>query len=123
LFNYVVEQLAPLKLAFIHVVEGATGGSREVAPFDYAELRRRFKQGNEHGAWIVNNGYTRAMALEAVAGGAADMVAFGKPFISNPDLVRRLRIDAPLAVPDRDTLYGGGAEGYIDYPQLALSPA
>jgi N-ethylmaleimide reductase len=123
LFNHVVEQLAPLKLAFMHVVEGATGGPRDVAPFDYAALRSRFKHGNEHGAWIVNNGYTRAMAIDAVASGAADLVAFGKPFISNPDLVQRLRDDAPLAPLNRETLYGGGAAGYIDYPPLALTPA
>ena len=123
LFNYVVEQLAPLKLAFIHVVEGATGGPRDVAPFDYAALRSRFKHGNEHGAWMVNNGYTRAMALDVVASGAADLVAFGKPFISNPDLVRRLREDAPLAPLNRNTLYGGGAAGFIDYPPLAMAPA
>ena len=118
LFNHVVEQLAPLKLAFIHVVEGATGGPRDVAPFDYAALRSRFKHGNEHGAWMVNNGYTRAMSLDVVASAAADLVAFGKLFISNPDLVRRLREDAPLAPLNRDTLYGGGAAGYIDYPPL-----
>ena len=123
LFNYVVEQLAPLKLAFIHVVEGATGGPRDVAPFDYAALRSRFKHGNEHGAWMVNNGYTRAMALDVVASGVADLVAFGKPFISNPDLVRRLREDAPLAPLNRDTLYGGGAAGFIDYPPLEMAPA
>ena len=123
LFNYVVEQLGPLKLAFIHVVEGATGGPRDVAPFDYAALRSRFKHGNEHGAWMVNNGYTRAMALDVVASGAADLVAFGKPFISNPDLVRRLREDAPLAPLNRDTLYGGGAAGFIDYPPLEMAPA
>lgn len=123
LFNHVVEQLAPLKLAFIHVVEGATGGPRDVAPFDYGALRSRFKQGNESGAWIVNNGYTRAMALDAVAAGTADMVAFGKPFISNPDLVTRLRNDAPLATLNRDTLYGGGAAGYTDYPVLEHAPA
>jgi N-ethylmaleimide reductase len=122
LFNHVVEQLAPLKLAFIHVVEGATGGPRDVAPFDYAALRSRFKHGNEHGAWMVNNGYTRAMSLDVVASGAADLVAFGKPFISNPDLVRRLRDDAPLAPLNRDTLYGGGAAGYIDYPPLEMVP-
>jgi N-ethylmaleimide reductase len=119
LFNYVVEQLAPLKLAFVHVVEGATGGPRDVAPFDYAALRSRFKHGNEHGAWIVNNGYTRAMAIEVVNKGEADLVAFGKYFISNPDLVERLRLDAPLAALNRDTLYGGGAAGYTDYPALA----
>src|SRR5487761_2535039 len=123
LFNFVVEQLALLKLAFIHVIEGATGGPRDVAPFDYAALRHRYTQGHEHGAWIVNNGYTRAMALEAVASGAADLVAFGKPFISNPDLVHRLRIDAPLAALNRDTLYGGSATGYTDYPALELAPA
>ena len=122
LYNHVVEQLAPLKLAFIHVVEGATGGPRDVAPFDYAVLRSRFKAGNEHGAWIVNNGYDRAMAVDVVGGGEADLVAFGKPFISNPDLVRRLRDDAPLAALNRDTLYGGGAAGYIDYPPLEMVP-
>ncbi|MEP7298761.1 MAG: alkene reductase, partial [Burkholderiales bacterium] len=118
MFNLVVEKLAPLKLAFIHVVEGATGGPRDIAPFDYAALRVRFKQGNEHGAWIVNNGYTRTMAIDAVTSGAADMVAFGKGFISNPDFVERLRADAPIAPVVRETLYGGGAEGYIDYPPL-----
>ena len=118
LFNLAVERLAPLKLAFVHVVEGATGGARDVAPFDYAALRERFKRGNPHGAWMVNNGYTRSMAIAAVESGAADLVAFGKPFISNPDLVQRLRDDAPLAALDPATLYGGGAEGYTDYPAL-----
>ena len=123
LFNLAVERLAPLKLAFVHVVEGATGGARDVAPFDYAALRERFKRGNPHGAWMVNNGYTRSMAIAAVESGAADLVAFGKPFISNPDLVRRLRDDVPLAESNRATYYGGGEEGYTDYPSLELSPA
>jgi N-ethylmaleimide reductase len=118
LFNYFLEQLAPLKLAFIHIIEGATGGARDVAPFDYAALRNRFKSGNAHGAWIVNNGYTRAMAINAIASGAADMVAFGRPFISNPDLVNRLRLNAPLAAVKIETLYGGSAAGYTDYPRL-----
>jgi N-ethylmaleimide reductase len=118
LFNAAVDALAPLNLAFLEVVEGATGGPRDVAPFDFAELRRRFK-----GAYIANNGYTRAMAFDAVASGRADAVSFGKPFISNPDLVRRLRDDAPLAEADRDTFYGGGAEGYTDYPTLDEQPA
>jgi len=95
LHNHVVEQLAPLGMAYLHVIEGQTGGARDIAPFDYAALRSRFKHGNPRGAWMVNNGYTRAMALDTVASGAADLVAFGRPFISNPDLVRRLR-DAGL---------------------------
>ena len=102
-----------------HVVEGQTGGARDIAPFDYAALKQRFRRRNPHGAWIVNNGYDRSMALAAVASGAADLVAFGRPFISNPDLVRRLRDDLPLAPLVRETLYGGGAAGYTDYPAHA----
>ncbi len=116
LHEHVVERLAPLGMAYLHVIEGQTGGARDIAPFDYAALRDRFKQGNPHGAWMVNNGYDREMALDAVSNGAADLVAFGRPFISNPDLVARLRDDLPLAPLNRETLYGGGAEGYTDYP-------
>jgi len=113
LFEYAVGELAPLHLAFIEVVEGQTAGARDFAPFDYAALRARF-----NGAWMVNNGYQRQMALEVVASGAADLVSFGRPFISNPDLVRRLRESASLNVLDTSTLYGGGAKGYTDYPTL-----
>lgn len=119
LFGLLVQALAPLKLAFIHVVEGTTGGPRDNAPFDFEALRRVYKAAHPAGGWIVNNGYTRAMALDAVAQGRADAVAFGRPFIANPDLVERLRRDAPWAELQRATLYGGGAEGYTDYPMLA----
>ena len=117
LYGHVVDRLAPLGLAYVHIIEGETGGARapEGAPaFDHAALRRAFP-----GAWIVNNGYSRSDALEAVRSGRADLVAFGRPFISNPDLVRRLREDAPLNELQADRLYGGGAEGYTDYPTLA----
>jgi N-ethylmaleimide reductase len=118
LYNYVVEQLAPLGLAYVHVIEGETGGPRTAAEgqpaFDYAALRSRFP-----GAWMVNNGYSHALAIESIANGKADLVAFGRPFICNPDLVRRLREDAPLNALRADKLYGGGAEGYTDYPALA----
>jgi N-ethylmaleimide reductase len=123
LFNHVVEQLAPLKLAFLHCIEGQTGGARDVAPFDFEALRERYKAGHAAGAWMVNNGYNRQMALDVVASGQADLVAFGRPFISNPDLVTRLRLDAPLNPLQSKTLYGGGAEGYTDYPTLEASPA
>lgn len=121
LFNHVVEQLSPLKLAFVHVIEGHTGGPRDVAPFDFEALRTRFKAGNAHGAWLVNNGYSRQMAIDAAAAGRADLVSFGRLFISNPDLVHRLEIDAPLAEPNSKLFYGGGAEGYTDYPALEAS--
>jgi len=119
LYTHLVAQLAPLGLAYIHVVEGATGGPRDLSdqgipPFDYAALKALFP-----GRWMVNNGYTREMALAATASGAADLVAFGKAFIANPDLGRRLRENAPWNALDMKTLYGGGATGYTDYPALA----
>jgi len=117
LYNAAVEQLRPFGLAYLHVVEGQTGGARDVAPFDYEQLRSRFD-----GAWMVNNGYDRQMALDTVAQGRGDLVAFGRPFIGNPDLVRRLRENAPLNVPDTKTFYGGGAQGYTDYPTLNAEP-
>ncbi len=123
LYQHVVDSLAPLKLAFIHVIEGQTGGARDIAPFDFEALRSRFKADNPAGAWIVNNGYTRQMAIDAVASGKADMVAFGRPFIANPDLVERLRSNAPLNAVDPKTLYGGGAAGYTDYPELQTEAA
>jgi N-ethylmaleimide reductase len=118
LFTHALRTLAPLGLAFIEVVEGATGGARDHAPFDYAALRREFA-----GAWIANNGYTHEMARAAVAEGRADAVSFGRPFIANPDLGRRLRESAPWNEPDRSTFYRGGAPGYTDYPVLQPAPA
>jgi N-ethylmaleimide reductase len=112
LFNEVVERLNPLGLAYLHIVEGATGAARDYLPFDYDALRSRFD-----GIWMVNNGYDRAMAIDAISSGRADLISFGRAYISNPDLVERLRNDGPLApLMDRETLYGGGAHGYIDYP-------
>jgi len=120
LFEHLLRTLAPLGLAYVHVVEGATGGARErpERPFDYDAARRAWREAGGRGAWIVNNGYDKALALRALAEGRADAVAFGRPFIANPDLVRRLREDAPLNALDRATLYGGGAKGYTDYPAL-----
>ena len=122
LFNYVVAQLAPLKLAFVHLIEGATGGARDHmqgdTPFDYAALRQSYRQAGGQGAWMVNNGYDRALAEQALADGA-DLVSFGRAFIANPDLTQRLRTGAELARPERATLYGGGPQGYTDYPALA----
>jgi N-ethylmaleimide reductase len=119
LFSHVMAGLAPLGLAYCHVVEGATGGPRDlteqgVAPFDYAALKAAFP-----GAWMVNNSYDRQMALDVVAQGGADLVAFGRPAIANPDLTRRLRENAAFNAVDFGTLYGGqGSQGYTDYPTL-----
>jgi len=113
-FGLFVSELSKRGIAFIHVVEGATGGPRDNVPFDWVALRKAFS-----GTYIANNGYTRDLAIEAVREGKADLVAFGKAFIANPDLVERLRLDAPLNELDRATLYGGGEKGYVDYPALA----
>jgi len=113
LFGRAVQRLAPFGLAYIHVIEGATQGPRDLKGFDFLALRKSFA-----GAWIANNGYDGAIAAAAIESGATDMVAFGRAFIANPDLPRRLREGAPLNEPNRDTFYGGGAEGYTDYPTL-----
>jgi N-ethylmaleimide reductase len=118
LFEHIVDHLNALKLVYIHVIEGATGGPRDIAPFDYASLRRRFK-----GAYMANNGYDLALADKVLAAGAADLIAFGKLFISNPDLVERLERGAPLNPFDKATFYGGGAKGYTDYPTLGEAMA
>lgn len=119
LFDYVVHHLAELELAYIHVIEGATGGARELPdrPFDYASLKAVYRRAGGSGAWMVNNGYTAELAEQALEQGA-DLVAFGRPFISNPDLPQRLRTGAALALADRATFYGGDARGYTDYPAL-----
>jgi len=118
LFDYIVDQLNALKLVYIHVIEGATGGPRDIAPFDYASLRKRFG-----GAYMANNAYDFELATKVLAAGSADLIAFGKAFISNPDLVERLKRGAPLNEWDKATFYGGGAKGYTDYPTLEAAEA
>ena len=121
LFEHVVRLLAPLGLAYVHLIEGSTGGPRDhqqgPSPFDYAALRQAYRAAGGQGAWMVNNGYDLPLAQQALADGA-DLVAFGRPFIANPDLGARLRQGGPFNTLDRATLYGGGDAGYLDYPSL-----
>jgi N-ethylmaleimide reductase len=124
LFNYVVDRLSAVRLAYVHVVEGETGGARDSLPFDFAALRQRFE-----GEWMVNNGYDRQMAIDVVDSSRADLVSFGRLFMANPDLVRRLKENTALnPLMEPSTFYGGGAHGYTDYPaldrvQMAPTPA
>jgi N-ethylmaleimide reductase len=118
LFDHIVDQLNALRLVYIHVIEGSTGGPRDIAPFDYTSLRKRFK-----GVYVANNGYDLELADKALSAGEADLIAFGKLFIANPDLVERLKRGAPLNAPDKATFYGGGAKGYTDYPTLEAADA
>jgi N-ethylmaleimide reductase len=112
-YFYLAEQLGKLGLAYLHCVEGQTRGDNGAGDFDFKRLHAKFG-----GKYIANNSYDREMAIEAAESGHADMIAFGRPFISNPDLVERLRRNAPLAQANQATFYGGGAEGYTDYPAL-----
>ena len=128
LFEHVAHQLGALRdnagagLAFIHLIQGATGMARDHTqgdtPFDYAAMRKAFTAAGGTAAWINNNSLDKALAEQAMKDGA-DAVAFGKLFLANPDLTRRLREGAALNVPDRTTFYGGGEKGYTDYPLLA----
>jgi len=120
LFEHVARELGRHGLAYLHLIEGATGGPRELPerPFDYAALKAAYRGAGGQGAWMVNNGYDLALAQQAIADGV-DLVAFGKAFIANPDLVARLKAGGPFNTPDQATFYGGGAKGYTDYPALA----
>ena len=119
LFTAAVERLRPHRLAYMHLIEGVTQGDRKPpGGFDLQLLRRAFD-----GLYLANNGFDKALAERVLAAGEADLIAFGRPFISNPDLVARLRSGAPLAPDNRETWYGGGAEGYTDYQSLGASRA
>ncbi|AUX26467.1 12-oxophytodienoate reductase [Sorangium cellulosum] len=113
LFSHVATELSERRLAYLHVVEPLEGRALDAPERVTPLLRARFR-----GAFIVNGGYTREAAEEALRTGAADLVSFGAPFIANPDLPERLARRAPLNAPDVSTFYAGGPRGYIDYPRL-----
>lgn len=119
LFFHAVERLNAFAPAYLHIIEGATRGSRQYGPaFDWGALRRSFE-----GAYIANNDYTAALAAARIAAGEADLVAFGRPFIATPDLVERIRGGHAAAQPDETTFYGGDHRGYTDYPRLTCEGA
>ncbi|WP_337271233.1 alkene reductase [Oryzifoliimicrobium ureilyticus] len=106
-FEHIVAGLDRIGIAYIHVFEM----NPSLVSFDYSRLRQIFS-----GSYIANNDYDRDRAEAALAAGRADLFAFGRPFIANPDFVERMRTRAPIASIDPATLYGGGAKGYTDYP-------
>jgi len=112
LFNRVAAMLGGLGIACLHVVEVTMVGEVDKS-VDMTEIRGHF-----NGIYIANGGYDKARANAAIAGGRADLVSFGVPFLANPDLPERLRLDAPLNEPDESTFYGGDEHGYTDYPVL-----
>jgi N-ethylmaleimide reductase len=114
-FSYLIQELNALPLAYLHLMRATPDAAR--FPHWPKDTITAFAP-LFNGATIVNGGYDRASAEAAVTDGAAQAVSFGAPYVANPDLVRRLEVDAPLAVADRSTFYGGGERGYVDYPTL-----
>ncbi|MDH4982656.1 alkene reductase [Hyphomicrobium sp. D-2] len=119
LYLSLVEELNAYNLAYLHVIEGDTGGDRNPpGGFDLQKLHRAF-----NGLFMANNNYTLELAIKAREENLADIICFGRPFISNPDLVERLRSGAPLAEADPNTFYAGEERGYTDYPALTPTSA
>ena len=113
LFNYVTDALNQFNLAYLHVVEGGIHGGGIADPFDFEVLRQHCKS-----AYMANLSYDKARGNAAIASGHADAIAYGVPFIANPDLVERYKADAALNEADSKTFYGGSESGYTDYPFL-----
>jgi N-ethylmaleimide reductase len=109
-FSYLTEQLDALGIGYLHVVDPIAGGDKRLSPI----LRDKFDR-----TFIVNGGFDLAAANAAIRRGETDLVAFGVPFLANPDLPIRYRAEASLNAPDQATFYAGEAKGYIDYPALA----
>jgi N-ethylmaleimide reductase len=116
-FGYVARRLATLNLAYLHLIEPATTQGEH----PNADLSASFFRPLYSGAIIVAGGYDQQRAEQALHEGKCDLVAFGQLFIANPDLPERFRSGAPLNKPRHETFYGGGAEGYIDYPTMNAS--
>jgi 2,4-dienoyl-CoA reductase-like NADH-dependent reductase (Old Yellow Enzyme family) len=120
-FTFVASQLDRCGLAYLHVIDGLGFGFHKLGnPMTLAEFRKAF-----HGPLMGNCGYTQELAEKAIAEGFADLIAFGRPFISNPDLVERFARRWPLAelAPMSDWYLPTGAKGYTDFPAYVLQPA
>ncbi|MEV4648552.1 alkene reductase [Saccharopolyspora sp. NPDC049357] len=121
LFSHVLNVLDEAEVAYLHIVEPGIGGSQDVAS-DHDRARQAlgssWARENYSGKIIAAGGYLSDSAESVLVNGHADAVAFGRPYISNPDLPTRIAANAPLAESDRATYYGGDDTGYIDYPTL-----
>jgi N-ethylmaleimide reductase len=113
-FGYVAKRMVALNLAYLHLIEPAATAGEHPMP----DLSANYFRPLYPGTLIAAGGYTLERANEVLKQGLADLVAFGQPFLANPDLVERFRRNAPLNKPNPSTYYGGGAEGYTDYATL-----
>jgi N-ethylmaleimide reductase len=119
LYGFVIETLAAREISYLHLIEpqsrsGLTEQRNDTAPASVNALFRPYFPG----PLIASGGFTLETAERALAASTADLIAFGRPFIANPDLPKRLKLGAELNEPDRSTFYGGTGRGYTDYPVL-----
>ncbi|WP_242922166.1 alkene reductase [Pontibacter liquoris] len=115
-YDYIIEKLNDYNLAYLHLSEPFSDVSE--VPFAEPNIAKRYRPIYK-GNLIINAGFTQEKGNKVIADGEADMVAFGVPFISNPDLPERFAQNAALQQPDKNTFYAPGTKGYIDYPSLA----
>lgn len=113
-YTYLAQRLNPLGLAYLHVGYDSGYGRGTAPPFNPVDLLRPVYTGN----LLAVGGFNKATGSEAISAGRADAIVYARPFISNPDLVERFRLDASLNEWDVQTFYGGDDHGYTDYPTL-----
>lgn len=123
LFTYVVQQLERFNLAYLHFVEPRADAIASSQADHPDALTCKYFRSVYNGTIISAGGYDRELANATIAAGDADLIAFGRLYIANPDLVERFALDAPLNPYDRSTFYGGTEKGYTDYPTLERQPA
>jgi len=116
-FEYIVKRLNGYGLAYIHLTEPFV--PVDDVPFAVTEIAKHFRPLYK-GTIIINKGFNKATATKVLEDADADLVAFGVPFLANPDLVKRYKTDAELNKADQQTFYTPGAKGYVDYPALTV---
>jgi N-ethylmaleimide reductase len=120
IFGYIAEELSYDDLAYLHVINPASAAfEQRIEPDRHALRMLELMREKYRGTLIVAGGFDRDSAEEWLTRGRADLIAFGRKFLANPDLPERFRLQAALNVDDPSTYYGGGAKGYTDYPTLA----
>jgi len=116
-YTYLARQLSALGILYVHLVDHSAMGAPVVPQSIKDTFRKDFK-----GALILSGGYDLARAEADLAGGKADLIAFGRPILANPDLIQRWKVGAALNPPDPTTFYTPGPKGYTDYPVLTKEP-
>jgi N-ethylmaleimide reductase len=115
-FEYIIKKLNDYNLAYVHLSEPFTDVSE--IPFAVSEIAKHFRP-LYNGTLMINTAFDQDKGNKVLEAGDADLIAYGKPFISNPDLVERFENNLELADWDQDTFYTTGVKGYTDYPNAS----